>query len=255
MMPYRISVAVAALAMLGPAGAGETAGESTLVLITTQARVEVNAEGKVTAVQPDAKLTPAVAQAIQATVGAWRFVPPVHDGQSVGGVTYVQIGACAVDVDGGLRMAFDYQGNGPRRQGPPTPRPPSSMRQIRPGETARMKLTYRVGADGVGEVESVDRISGKADISKAFGSSLRDWIGASTFEPELVAGKPVATRMSLPFEFTVLKLDRARARMGPKAVEQALAAERPTCQTALGNAGKQDRAVALDSPFTLLPSG
>lgn len=239
--------------MIGPAGAGEAPGTPTLVVITTQARVEVGADGKVIAVQPDAKLTPAVAQAIQSTVGAWRFAPPVRDGKPVGGVTYVQIGACAVTVDGGLRMAFDYQGNGPRRQGPSSPRPPSSIAQIRPGESVKMQLTYRVGADGVAKVESVDRISGKANISTAFRSSVEDWIRASRFEPELVGGEPVATRMSLPIEFRVLKRDRPRG--GPKAVEQAFAAERPTCQTALGNARKQDKALALDSPFTLLPSG
>lgn len=249
----RIYFAIAAIALIGPAGAGETPDKPKLVVITTQARVEVGADGKVIAVQPDAALPPAVAQAIQGTIGAWRFVPPVHKGQSAGGVTYVQIGACALDVNGGLRMAFDYQGNGPRRLGPSTPRPPSSMAQIRPGETARMQLTYRVGADGVAQVESVDRISGKAGISKAFRSSVEDWIRASRFEPELVAGKPVATRMSLPIEFRVLKPERARG--GAKAIEQALAAERPSCQTALGNAKKQDTAVALDSPFTLLPSG
>lgn len=251
----RISVAIAAIfAMIGPAGAGETPGKPALAVITTQARVEVGADGRVIAVQPDTTLPAAVAQAIQRTIGAWRFAAPVRDGQPAGGVTYVQIGACAVNVDGDMRMAFDYQGNGPRRHGPSTPRPSSSIaQQIRPGEAVKLQLTYRVGADGVATVESVDRISGKANISNAFRPAVEEWIRASKFEPELVGGEPVATRMSLPIEFTVLKRNQTRG--GPKAIEQAFAAERPSCQAALGSAAKQDKAVALDSPFTLLPSG
>lgn len=256
-MKFRmISVTTAAMAMgiAGVAGAAGTGGGA-LTLISTQARVEISAEGKVIAVQPDPKLPVAVAQAIQSTVAGWRFAAPLKDGQPVGGVTYVQLGACAADVDGGLRMAFDYQGNGPRRDGPAFPRPPLSVGQVHPGQSAKMQLTYRVGADGVAEVESVDRLAGNAIISQAFRSALRDWIGASTFAPELVAGEPVATRMSLPIEFKVINLGYAKSRLSPKAVEQAFAAERSTCQVALGNTKKQDKAVALDSPFKLLSSG
>ena len=256
-MNVRNALWIAATAV-GVAGAGlaaEKAGETPLTVISTQARVEISAQGKVVAVQPDAKLPAAVGQAIRSTVAGWQFAAPLKDGQPVGGVTYVRLGACAAEVDGGLKMSFDYQGNGPRREGPLYPQPQFSGGQLRPGQSAKMQLTYRVGADGVAEVESVDRIEGKANISQAFRSSLEDWIGASTFEPELVAGQPVATRMSLPFEFKMVKRDKARSRLSPKAFEQSLAAERSTCQAALGNARKQDNAVALDSPFKRLSSG
>ena len=69
------------------------------------------------------------------------------------------------------------------------PRPQFSVGQLRPSQSAKMQLTYRVGADGVAEVE------------------------------------------------------------------QAFAAERPTCQAALGHVKKQDKTVALDSPFKRLSSG
>lgn len=250
-----VVVAAMAVGVGGAVAAGETAGAAPLTVISTQARVEISAEGKVIAVQPDPKLPAAVGEAIRKTIAGWRFAAPLKDGHPVGGVTYVRLGACAAELHDGLKMAFNYQGNGPRRDGPPTPQPPFSIGKMRPGQSAKMQLTYRVGADGVAAVESMDRIEGKANISRALRSSLQDWIAASTFSPELVAGEPVATRMSMPIEFTLLKLDRAQTRRGPKAVEQALAADRPTCQAVLGNARKQDKVVALDSPFTLLPSG
>lgn len=242
-----------AIGLAGAAGAIEKTGSNKLTVISTQARVEVSAEGKVIAVQPDSKLPASVARAVQSTVAGWRFAAPMKDGKPVGGVTYVQLGACAAEVDGSLRMAFDYQGNGPRRDGPLWPQFP--VEQIRPGQSAKMKMIYRVGADGVAEVESVERIEGKALSSQAFRSVMNDWIGASTFAPELVAGEPVATRMSLPVEFRVVKRDYTRSRLSPNDIEQALAAERTTCQAALGNARNQDKAAALDSPFKLLSSG
>ena len=82
-----------------------------------QVRVEISAPDKAIAVQPDPALPAEVGQAIRVTVAAWQFAAPLRDGKPFGGVTFVQLRDCAAPSSGGLRFAFDYRSNGPRRDG------------------------------------------------------------------------------------------------------------------------------------------
>jgi len=215
---------LAGAALAGPAIAQDAAKQPQLIVFDTQARVEIDASGKVLSVAPDPKLLPLVANAIQSTAAALVFVPPSKDGQPVGGVTYVHLSACAAAVDDGFRLAVDYRSHGPSRAGPQVP-----------------------------EFEQ-----GGARTQGAVRESMRQWIAANRFEPELVAGIPVATRVSLPIEFIVMKKPMTSGTAAMREVQalmQAGALQNTTCQAALAEASKKDTTLVLDSPFKLLPAG
>ena len=247
---------LAGAALAGPAIAQDAAKQPQLIVFDTQARVEIDASGKVLSVAPDPKLLPLVANAIQSTAAALVFVPPSKDGQPVGGVTYVHLSACAAAVDDGFRLAVDYRSHGPSRAGPQVPEFPREL--IRQGASTSLQLDYRVEADGTAVIEKVDVEKGGARTQGAVRESMRQWIAANRFEPELVAGIPVATRVSLPIEFIVMKKPMTSGTAAMREVQalmQAGALQNTTCQAALAEASKKDTTLVLDSPFKLLPAG
>lgn len=250
----RTCVVLLASALAGPAWADEAGKPPSLTVFPTQARVEIGADGRVVSVAPDPKLPPLVGDAVRSTIAAWTFAPPRRDGQPVAGVTYVHLAACAAPVDDGLRMAFDYLAHGPGRTGPMAPDFPREL--MTPGAATRVKFTYRVQADGTAVVEEVDVEKGNARARGAARASMVQWIAANRFQPELIAGQPVPTRVSLPVDFIARKKtlgSRAPAMREAEKMLQAIAASNPTCQVALAAAARRDRTVVLDSPFTRMP--
>ena len=255
-MRVAISAAATVLLVANAAWAGE-ARVAKLVQFRTQARVEVDSAGKVVAVTPDPALPAAVGSAIRNTVAGWRFAPPTKDGRAVSGVTFLYLGACAVPEGENFRFAVSYRGSGPAHSGPSAPAFPFGA--MRPGHSLKLKLSYTVLADGTARVEEIVFPKGDrgADADKpAFRRSLQEWVKASKFEPEQLDGRPVATRMSHPIEFklgTTGTFNSAQ-RDGEKEAQRSAAAQ-PSCQTALAATKDDERPVALDSPFQLLPPG
>lgn len=251
----------AALALLtgtvlaGPALAQDAAKPPQLTMFATQARGEIDASGKVLSVAPDPKLPPLVADAVRSTVAALVFVPPRRDGQPVGGVTHVHLGACAAPVDDGFRLAIEYSNHGPGRVGEQWPQYPAAL--LRPGMSTSLKLDYRVEADGTAIVENLDVNQGSARTRTAARAMMQQWLAGNRFEPELVGGVPVATRVSMPIEIIAMKKTMA-ARSAPlqaQALIQAKARQSTTCQAALAEASQKARTLVVDSPFKLLPAG
>lgn len=242
-------------AWAGPALAQGTAKTPQLTVFATQARVEIDASGKVLSVAPDPKLPPLVADAVRSTVAALAFVPARRDGQPVGGVTHVHLGACAAPVDDGFRLAIEYSNHGPGRVGEPWPQYPAAL--LRPGMATKLKLDYRVEADGTAIVEDLDVDQGSARTRTAARAMMQQWLAGNRFEPELVGGVPVATRVSMPIEIIAVKKTMA-ARSGPlqaQALMQARALQNTTCKAALAEASQKARTLVVDSPFKLLPAG
>lgn len=153
-MKNTTALLLAASVCAGAASAGEAGPTAKLAVFATQARVEVDASGTVVSVTPDPKLLPLVGDAIVSTVAAWTFVPPRRDGRAVGGVTHVQLGACAAPAGDGFRLAIDYRSHGPGRVGPPSPEYPREL--IRQRASAKVQLDYRVEADGTAVIEQVE---------------------------------------------------------------------------------------------------
>lgn len=233
-----VGVLVATL-VAGTAVAGEPSADG-LVVFSSDARVEVDAAGNVIDVREDPALPAEIGQALDAKVRGWKFDPPVRDGVTVGGVTYVRLGACAAPIEGGAyRLAFQYDGNGPLKLNLVAPRYP--LEAVKAGVEGDFEVTYRVEPDGTAKVEA---IKGPRRELKYFKAALETWIETLAHEPELVGGQAVATRLSVPVEFNLVD----RGERAPQQDHQ----ERSSCQAALGKAADQDRTVALDSPFKRL---
>lgn len=257
-MKAAVSMMALGLSLAGSALAAGEAPAGKLLMFSTQARIEVDSQGKVVAVTPDPALPAAVGAAIQSTVGSWRFTPPAKEGRAVNGVTFVQLGACAVPEAGNYRFAVAYRGNGPARSGPPAPRFP--LREMRAGHSSKLQLNYSVLANGTARIDEITVLEGsKRADQRAFRGAVENWVNAIKFEPELVDGVPVVTKMSYPIVFmaggtqSFSSFQAARKKFEKE--DQARAAAQPSCQTALGASDNSDRQVALDSPFQLLPPG
>lgn len=233
----RIVAVLVAMLVAGTAVAGGPSADG-LVVFSSDARVEVDAAGNVIDVREDPALPAEIGQALDANVRGWKFDPPVRDGVTVGGVTYVRLGACAAPIEGGgYRLAFQYDGNGPLKLNLVAPRYP--MEALKAGVEGDFEVTYRVEPDGTATVEAIE---GPRRELKHFKAAIQAWIASLSHKPELVGGQAVATRLSVPVEF----------RLGHGRPDQPDRRSSSSCQAALGKAADQDRTVVLDSPFKRL---
>jgi hypothetical protein len=227
-----------------------------LVLFSTQARVEIDSQGKVTNVTPDPTLSPAISKAIQQTVGSWQFAPPARAGRVGGGVTYLSLSACAALENGTYRLAVDLLGSGPSWKGPAPTFPAQIMRA---GRSVSLRLDYRVLADGTGQIDDVVFTKGSTSSDeRALRESMRKWIRASKFQPEILDGVPLVTRVSSTMNFVSEKRTYPSLSAAQSATEKGQresAAANATCKTAMEAARGADRQIAVDSPFQLLPPG
>lgn len=245
------------LALPGAAFAVAPAQASKLVAFSTQARVVLDKEGKVETVVPDPALPAAVGNAVQDAVGRWRFAPPMKDGHAVGGTTFVQLGACAAPQPGGdYRFAVTYYGHGPARQGPPPRFPPTMMKDQK---SAKMRVIYRVLANGAAQVDDIQMIQGQSRYLPDLRKAIQVWIGANTFQAEQLDGVEVTTQMALPVEFNSggsrSYHSMAAARKDAERQAQAYAERSTSCQAAKSPGTSSEHEMALDSPFRLLPQG
>lgn len=241
----RIGIVLAPLLAAAVSLAAEAGETRQPVTFSSQARIEVDAGGNVTDVRTDPKLPSGIADALRENVRQWKFAPPLAQGKPVSGVTYARVGACAAPTtEHAFALAFEYIGNGPRRKGAISPVYPKLAE--RNGYEGEFNLTYRVDPDGRAVVEEIKQTGPKNRGKRFFEAAIRDWIESSTFEPELVDGKPVATRMSNIVEF--MFDDHA------KPAPQANVEDRASCQVALRQVVEDDDLVTLDSPFRRLAS-
>lgn len=242
------------LGILSPLATPNAAAPSPLGF-ATQARIEVDAQGAVSAVETDSTLSPEIGLAIKKTVRAWRFVPPVAAGRAVTGATFVQLSACAIPENGNYRFVVAYRGNGPARTGPAAPRVP--VKAMRNGDEVKMKISYTVTAEGAAKLDGVEFVEGaNTRNTGAIRESIADWLKASQFSPEQLDGKPVATKVLLPMQYkagetrtfsshaSAVKYYAARDKLQAKPLQ-------PAC-TMPG--AQDDRQVSLDSPLQLMPT-
>jgi len=207
------------------------AGAAEPVAFHAEAKVEIDASGKPTRIEASTDLPEAVRSFIEKKVATWQFAPPSRDGVTGSGVTYLKLGACAVPVANGYRMAIDYKGNGPRISGSSIlsgPRyPPSEQRS---GRGAQMAVKWIVEPDGRATLERVERTDGaKVGRVDPFEKTIREWVATLRYEPEQFSGHSVRTRVTTTVSFTV------GDGSGPATHKQALiekARQSPECQLA-----------------------
>ena len=229
-------------------------GAAEPVAFRAEAKVEIDASGRPTKIEASADLPEAVRTFIEKKVATWQFAPPSRDGVTGSGVTYLNLGACAVPVANGYRMAVDFKGNGPRLAGrpmlPPPRYPPAAQRA---GEGAQMVVKWIVEADGRATLEQIERSDGaKVKRIDHFDKPIREWVASLRYDPEELAGKAVRTRVVVPVTFSIGDAKGAGT-FKQQLVERAK--QSPECQLAASKLLDGLQPVAVDSPFKLLKSG
>lgn len=221
------------------------------VAFNAEAKVTLDASGKPLLIEASPDLPDPIRQFIERKIATWQFTPPTRDGKIASGVTYLSLGACAVPIDGGYRMAVDFKHNGPKIATGPFLMPPAYPHAAKvAGRGATLMVKYIVEPDGQATLESIERTDGPNDRRDGFVAALRGWVAAMRYVPEQFDGKPVRTRIQVPVKFSMT--DDSRAQFRQELSDRARRSAE--CQIA-GNAGEGLQPVAMDSPIQVLPAG
>jgi TonB family protein len=229
---------------------GANAGDP--LVFTATAMIDVDEAGRVTAVEPDAALSPALQQVVREQALSWRFSPPVQDGVPVAGTTYVDLKGCAIPDGDAYRVALDFKGNGPRYlQGSRINPPRYPVNAYRNGREASAVVTYRVETDGSARLEGI-RYTEQKGPSRDFDKEIARWVGGFKYAPERLAGQAVRTRIEIPVSF---ELGDASIITRLRQETERKYRESPECVAATAGDEDRRRPVAMDSPFSKLPEG
>lgn len=229
------------------------AADDDVVVFQTVARVAVDADGRPEQVQGAARLPPPLRQFVESTVAGWAFEPATTAGVAVSGVTWVQMSVCAIPEGDGFALSARYVANGPASVNGVTlvdaPRYPREA--LHAGVSGKIGVTYTVEADGSATMDSIEYPEeNEKRLRRYFEQPLQEWVSGMRFEPEELDGRPVATKVRMPVEFTLglphSKRERARVRREWRGSPECLAAE-----------GRQSmgQLAAAESPFRLRDPG
>lgn len=253
----RLFLLAVLLALTVAAGAGaapaDTPARGDVVAFSASVRVDVDASGTPVKVEVPPDLPEAIRAVIEQRVRSWQYRPARIDGVPQAATTYVAVDACAVPIAGGYRLGVDFDGNGLRVAGDKRLPPPLYPgRALRSGTEADFVLILGIAADGravIDEIEKVD-VSGHAGRND-FEPQLRQWARTLRFDPELLAGRPVAGRVRVPVSFTIHR-DGDRP---TKEEWQAKARTSRECQLAAGGGDLKPVALQPAVTVTTTPAG
>jgi TonB family protein len=239
------SLGAAALCASGLLHAGEP------LTFSASARVEVDAQGSVTKVEPSPGLTPALHELVRSQVASYRFESPLDGGRPAPGVTYVKLGGCALpDSKGpGYKVSMAFHSAGPRLVGDqllPPRYPPDAFQN---GYEAAATVVYIVRPDGVPEVEKI-RYRGKQRGKALFDRELAQWMSQFRYEPEIIGGRAVSTRFEVPVTFSLGDVESESTLRKREVARRMSTAE---C-TAAASSGALEP-VALETRFKRVPAG
>lgn len=257
MKPNRTTpVAIVMALLIAPADAAKPSAPSA-TLATAQVRIDVDASGRVTAVEPTTPLPQPVVDALRGQAAGWTFEAPTRDGRPVAGTTYARMSVCAAPSPetGGLALAIGDVQNGPgmdARMLRPSFFPPLTRAMVDLGRFD-VDAVYEVGVDGRASVVSVEMTPSRPAIRRQLEGAFGKWLAPMRFEPERLDGEAVVTRMRLPVTFT---FEKAASPPSQRELQRRVVDGNPTCQALLrGQADGDKPQVALDSPFRLQPAG
>jgi len=243
---------LAALALSASAHAApvDPATERDVVTFRASVRVDVDASGKPVKVETPQDLPQAIRALIEKRVASWQYQPANLGGVPQAATTYVSINACAVPVGEGYRLGVDFNSNGPRVAAGKAMTPPDYPEAaMRAGTDADFSLTLKMDGAGRAAIDTINRldISGRAGAG-GFEPELRRWVKTLRFDPEIVAGRPVPTKIRMQVGF-----DTTNARRSRKSRDdlQAKARESRECRMVSGTYGL--RPVALQPAVTIIP--
>ncbi len=220
-------------------------GDATVVReYRAEVALDINAQGEVSAVGLPGDIPPMLAGPAREAIGHWRFRPPVRDGHAVTARTYakatVQVVQQAHDTYG---VRAVYRSNGPKLHFAQLPAyPPNEIRQRGQGGLV-MEATVR--PDGSLSDVHVAGLRFNHPNDGAFIKSAEAVMEHASAQPELVDGAPVATRVQVPFTFTLREASYSEA--------LARSEKPPAAAPALADdASPIGEPVALDSPTRIV---
>jgi hypothetical protein len=222
------------------------------VTFTTSARVEVDANGTPVKVDAATDLPDAVRTFVEQQLSQWKF-SRTREGEAGNAATWIRLGACAVPKgDGTYALGLAYGGHGPRLAGGATWPHPEGLGAwaLRSGFNGHADLQFTVSADGTAKLDEIEGVSNPGQ-RKNLKSILGPWVADQHFDPEQIAGKPVATRSTLVIEFMS---DSGR---NPRATDQRIEAKTlasPACQRAGMATVPGLHSVAVDSVVSVEPA-
>ena len=145
-----------------------------------------------------------------------------------------------------MRLAVEYGWNGPGyadgRYFHPAPRYPIDA--AKRDKVGAFRVVLKVGTDGRATVDTIEVESGQLRL---FEDALHSWVAQLRYVPEEIDGKPVATRVAIPVEFSMGGQLSPRQRM-----RQEREAKRHSSECVAAMSGDKEEApqpVVLDSPF------
>lgn len=169
-----------------------------------EARVEVDAQGKLVKVEASKDLPDAIRHYIERQLATWTYARHARTGSSGTAATWVMLGACAVPrPDGTYALGLAFHGNGPRiadgGQWQITKDLAASVGRAQVSGTAIVH--FIVNADGSAKFESMETSGLNGGQRKVLAPHLEGFIARTRFDPEIVDGQPVTTHETVPVEF------------------------------------------------------
>ena len=166
-------------------------------------RVEINTEGRIAQVMPEAATPAELQPAMAAALNALRFASPKREGHPATGTTFVYLRACPVKAGAAPRIR--YFGHGPRWLTPSAPDFPSKA--VHGNVEGHMRVEVAIHADGHGEYVDMEAIVGGAPAKRAFRRAVVDWAAEQRFIPESLDGQPQAGVQHIPAMFSLGRLE------------------------------------------------
>lgn len=175
-----------------------------------QAALDIDADGRVTAVELSAEVPAVLAGPAKEAIAHWHFKPPVRDGHAVTARTYVRLALQVVQqADGNYGLRVVYRSNGPRLTFPQQPEyPRSELRQRGQGSLVMEAIVHPDGT--LGDVHVASHRFNHPNPG-AFIKSAEVVMQRAQAQPERVDGQPVATRIQVPFVYALHSITRSEA--------------------------------------------
>lgn len=187
--------AFAALLAAAPAAAADQRAEP----ISAVVDVDLDASGKVVAIEPADAVASEMADFLRAQVSTWEFEPATLGGQPVPTRTSVGIRLEPTGERTGRQVEVRIvdAATGPRFQTNPAPRYPQAAFERR--DTGAVLLRVDFDRDGRVTDAAVERSVGRKSFETAALNAVRKW----TFRPERVGDIGVAARVLVPIRFCI----------------------------------------------------
>lgn len=205
--------------------------------------LDIDVRGQVAAVQLPANVPAVLTGAAREAIGHWRFKPPVRDGHPATARTWARVTLQLLrqpDGNYGLRAVFGS--NGPKLTFTRLPEYPRN--ELRQRGQGRLVMEAIVHPDGtLTDIHMASHRFNHPDPG-AFRQSAEAVMQHVRAQPELVDGKPVATRVQVPFVYVLKSISRGEA-LSRKTHKEAAEPADPGFSP-IGEV------VALDSPVQLI---